>query len=371
MLKAAVFPSKYIQGDGVLANIADIIKQLGCKHPIIMWGKRTKKATEGIVLPALKEAGMEVYERMLPGECTPNAACDEIAAEVKEKGCDIVIGMGGGKALDLSKAVANHTGLKNIICPHRCLERRPHPRPAPCGTTRTAASNSFELWPQNPEVILVDTGVCITAPVHMFLAGVGDALATYVEAKACFATHDVACSAGGPPKQRWLWPSCATTCSLSTPRLPASPLKPAAVTPAFEKVVEATTLLSGIGWESCGVATAHVLGNSLADFPEAHHHMHGEKVAMGIVTQLMLDPDVDMDFTLKTVDFMVRVACRCASTTSTSASVSKSASTSGAWASATPATTWNTTISKSPPRSFDAMMMADKFGKARKAALGK
>lgn len=49
MLKAAVFPSKYIQGDGVLANIADIIKQLGCKHPIIMWGKRTKKATEGIV----------------------------------------------------------------------------------------------------------------------------------------------------------------------------------------------------------------------------------------------------------------------------------------------------------------------------------
>ena len=370
MLKAAVFPSKYIQGDGVLANIADIIKQLGCKHPIIMWGKRTKKATEGIVLPALKEAGMEVYERMLPGECT-HAACDEIAAEVKEKGCDIVIGMGGGKALDLSKAVANHTGLKNIICPTAASSDAPT---SACTVwyNEDGSFNSFELWPQNPEVILVDTGVCITAPVHMFLAGVGDALATYVEAKACFAAHAVACSGGRPTETALAMAKLCYDLLLEYTEAACIAIEAGAVTPAFEKVVEATTLLSGIGWESCGVATAHVLGNSLADFPEAHHHMHGEKVAMGIVTQLMLDPDVDMDFTLKTVDFMVRVGLPVCFDDLDLGGVSKERFYEWCVGQCYPGNNMeHHNFEVTPKDLFDAMMMADKFGKARKASLGK
>lgn len=76
------------------------------------------------------------------------------------------------------------------------------------------------------------------------------------------------------------------------------------VTPAYERVAEAAILLSGVGWESCGTAAAHVLGTRLADFPQLHGAMHGEKVSFGIVTQLLLDPATDMAAAAELVDFM-------------------------------------------------------------------
>jgi glycerol dehydrogenase len=61
------------------------------------------------------------------------------------------------------------------------------------------------------------------------------------------------------------------------------------VTPALEKVVEANTLLSGLGFESGGLAAAHAVHNGLTALPETHHFMHGEKVNFGTLTQLALE----------------------------------------------------------------------------------
>ena len=62
-----------------------------------------------------------------------------------------------------------------------------------------------------------------------------------------------------------------------------------ACTKAVEKVIEANTLLSGIGFESCGLAGAHAIHNGLTVLPECHHMYHGEKVAFGTLTQLALE----------------------------------------------------------------------------------
>ncbi len=79
------------------------------------------------------------------------------------------------------------------------------------------------------------------------------------------------------------------------------------VTPAVEKVVEANTLLSGLGFESGGVASAHAVGNGLATLEATKHYSHGEKVAFGTVTQLCLDDDVPAEERLRVVDFCVAV----------------------------------------------------------------
>jgi len=61
------------------------------------------------------------------------------------------------------------------------------------------------------------------------------------------------------------------------------------VTPALERLVEANTLLSGLGFESGGLAVAHSVHNGLTTLPETHNYYHGEKVAFGLIVQLVLE----------------------------------------------------------------------------------
>ena len=71
-------------------------------------------------------------------------------------------------------------------------------------------------------------------------------------------------------------------------------------------VVEANTLLSGIGFESGGLAGAHAIHNGLTVLGECHHMQHGEKVNFGTLTQLVLEklPEAELQGVL---DWMVDV----------------------------------------------------------------
>jgi glycerol dehydrogenase len=57
---------------------------------------------------------------------------------------------------------------------------------------------------------------------------------------------------------------------------------------ALDRVTEANILLSGIGFESSGLATAHSVHNGLSALGETHAFYHGEKVAFGALTGLHL-----------------------------------------------------------------------------------
>ena len=62
------------------------------------------------------------------------------------------------------------------------------------------------------------------------------------------------------------------------------------VTPALEHIIEANTLLSGVGFESGGLAAAHAIHNGFTALTgDIHHLTHGEKVAYGTLTQLFLE----------------------------------------------------------------------------------
>ena len=60
------------------------------------------------------------------------------------------------------------------------------------------------------------------------------------------------------------------------------------VTPALEHVIEANTLLSGLGFESGGLAAAHAIHNGLTVVPETKAFWHGEKVAFGTLAMLLM-----------------------------------------------------------------------------------
>lgn len=61
------------------------------------------------------------------------------------------------------------------------------------------------------------------------------------------------------------------------------------VTPAFDRVVEANILLSGLGFENGGIASAHAIFNGLTALSETHSFYHEENVAFGVLAGLHLN----------------------------------------------------------------------------------
>ncbi|MBZ4689169.1 MAG: gldA [Cereibacter sp.] len=280
----ARFPGRYIQAPGLLSRLGEESKSLGSKA-LILLDNFLASRLDGPVRAGAAPLAVEILVH--GGECS-EAEIDRAVAAGEAAGVDLVIGIGGGKALDTAKAVAFRLGgLPTVIVPTIAASD------APCsalavvyGEDHTVAYDYF--LPRNPDLVLVDSQIVAEAPARFLAAGIGDALATWYEAESsrladapnCWGTH-------GSPLAFEIARFCRDTifehgaaalaeCDADT------------AGPAFERVVEANILLSGAGFESGGVAGAHAIHHGLCELPDVHHHLHGEKVAIGVLATLLI-----------------------------------------------------------------------------------
>src|SRR4029078_1527255 len=155
--------------------------------------------------------------------------------------------------------------------------------------TEEGVVQEYRIYRRNPDLVLVDTHVIAQSPARLLVAGMGDALATWFEAKTCV-DGGVKNLRGGLSTQTAL--CLAKLCSRTLLADGADALRSVqtqVVTPALERLVEANTLLSGIGFESSGLSAAHAIHNGLTTAKATHAYLHGEKVAFGLLAQLVLE----------------------------------------------------------------------------------
>ena len=303
MAKILICPNKYVQGAGEIGKIADYAKAYGKKALVVITAAGYKRI--GATLEAsfgASEVGV-VYD-YFNGECSWNEI-NRLIEVVKANGCDLVIGIGGGKILDTSKAVAHACKTPVIICPTIASTD------APCSAlsvvyTDEGVFEEYHWLPANPNMVLMDTSVIAASPARLTVAGIGDALATYYEARATKAKDAGTCAGGKVTCAAMALAELCLNTLLEEGVKAKLALESGACTEAVEKVIEANTLLSGIGFESGGLAAAHAIHNGLTVLPECHHMYHGEKVAFGVLTQLMLEnvPTEELD---EIVSFCVEV----------------------------------------------------------------
>mgnify|MGYP000874288790 FL=1 len=281
-------PSRYTQGMNASRILGREMAGLGVRGPaLIVAGRSALARLSDAWKKSLGEVRCDYSIHNFGGECSL-AEIERIRGAAKACAARVLIGAGGGKALDAARATAAELELPFVSCPTLASTD------APCSAVSIIYSESgvvveARILPNNPILVLVDTEVIVQAPSRLLASGMGDALATWFEARAC-AESGATNLRGGKTTRSAL--ALAELCHRTLLEDGADALKAARtqnVTPAFDRVVEANTLLSGLGFESSGLAAAHSIHNGFTVAPETRAFYHGEKVAFGALVQLVLE----------------------------------------------------------------------------------
>jgi glycerol dehydrogenase len=279
-------PKKFVIGKGLLGQMQDFVKDFGDNAFIIcdefILGRVAEEAVQ-----SLQKADIKATTEKFNYECSKQEV-DRLGQLAVDAGANVIVGVGGGKTLDSAKAVAYYHKLPVVLYPTIASTD------APCTALAVlyTAEGEFDQYlflPQNPDAVIADTEILCAAPAKFFAAGIGDALATYFEARACYRSDGVNLVLKRPSRTGL---GLAQLCfELLSENVDAAmdAVKNKLVTPALEQTIEATIYLSGVGAEAGGLAAAHAVNNGMSAVPELHHVQHGEKVVFGLLTQLVLE----------------------------------------------------------------------------------
>jgi glycerol dehydrogenase len=288
MLQVFCSPSRYVQGRNATRSLAAELQRLGLSGMALIIASRTaRRIAEAAWAETFPSAGLQFTVLDFAGECSfPEILRGKEAA--RRASASVIIGAGGGKTLDTARAVASELSLPVACCPTTASSD------APCSALSVVYTEDgvFErclYYKRNPDLVLVDSAVIARAPVRQLISGMGDALATYFEAEASMRAHRKNVVGGVSTLAAGAIAELCYETLLNDGTSAVAAARVGAITPALERIIEANTLLSGVGFESGGLAVAHSVHNGLTVARETHDRLHGEKVAFGTLVQLVLE----------------------------------------------------------------------------------
>jgi glycerol dehydrogenase len=305
MLTVFCSPSRYTQGSNSTLSLGKEMATLGLTGPVlIVAGNSAIRLLSETWRRSLGEAGFAWQVCRFGGECSI-AEIEGVKRQAREQGVRVIVGAGGGKVLDTARAVAADLDLPVVNCPTVASSD------APCSAlsvvyTGDGAFLEYRIYGKNPDLVLVDTQIIAQSPPRLLVAGMGDALATWFEAKTCVEGHVRNMRGGGSSESALALAELCYRILMRDGVDALAALRNRSPTPALERLVEANTLLSGLGFESSGLAAAHAVHNGLTAVAQTHPYFHGEKVAYGVLVQLVLEKK-PQSVVEEVLDFATRV----------------------------------------------------------------
>ena len=276
-----VAPAQVIRGQGVLATAGSAIAHLG-QRPLVVGGDRTLARVDPLLQPVFKEHRLDAAQASYHPDCS-EITLASLRQTAQAHQADVIIGVGGGKALDTSKLVAHQCGLPVVTVPTSA---------ATCAAW-TALSNVYSedgafLYDvplsQCPQLLVLDYDLIATAPPRTLVAGIGDAIAKWYEASVS-SGHSQRTLLIGAVQQARVLRDILLQKSYTALQNPGSE--------DWQDVVDASVLLAGVigglGGAQCRTVAAHAVHNGLTHLTASHGTLHGEKVAYGILVQLRLE----------------------------------------------------------------------------------
>jgi glycerol dehydrogenase len=294
-------PRRYEQRPGAMNRLGELTADL-TERPVVV--------VDADVLPqvqsALQAAFADRRHVILPfrGEVI-RAAIDDLITHAASIEPDAVVGIGGGKALDVAKGVAKSLVLPFIAAPSIASNDSPTARSMAIYDERHTLV-AIENLRESPALVIADTALIAAAPARFLRAGIGDAIAKKFEAERAFADGALNFFDGRPLRTAL---AIADYCygTLREHGVAAMTAADAhCVNDSFEAVVEANILMSGLAWENGGLSYAHAVVRGLVKARGAAAAAHGDHVAYGTLVHLGIEGRED-GFLLELMTFYRQV----------------------------------------------------------------
>lgn len=303
MSKVLKSPAKYVQGKGIMRELDQYLDGVG-KHLMILQTEGGTRRNMDTLNACFGDTDFVVEYEVFSGEVT-RARCAALAQKCRETGVTAIVGIGGGKVLDTAKGISHLADIPDVIIPTVCSTD------APCSSLSIMYDDDgvFDCYfflKACPNIVLVDTEIISRAPARLLVAGMGDAMATYFEARACRRSGSNNQIAAKPTRAA---SEMAALCwkYLKEDGLRAKKaVEAGVVTEALENIIEVNTYLSSVGFESGGLAAAHGIQKGFTVIPELHKAYHGENVAFCTLVQLVME-NAPVDEIREVADFCLSV----------------------------------------------------------------
>jgi len=278
-------PSEYILKEGILNLLEDKLLERRLQKVLIVHGHKSWKAAKPF-FPVFTEVESEEY--VYSGECSIREM-DSIAKLVNENVFDGVIGVGGGKVLDLVKSVSHLTNKPSVLIPTLASNCSPW-TPVSVIYDEFGMFSRYDIYPISASLVLIEPRILLHAPISMLIAGIGDTLAKWYEADVQIA--DLENKSVPLQISHYAAKQCKDLLLVHSEGA-INAVKTGILNDDFVKVAETIIVLGGMvggfGDHYGRIAGAHSIHNGLTIIEETHHALHGEKVAYGILVQLVLE----------------------------------------------------------------------------------
>lgn len=283
-------PGLYIHGDNAIAKSGRFIAGIGSKA-IIITGHKSYQAAGHLLEKSLEKADVIFEVVAYSGENSDQEA-SRIATLVS-KDRDLVLGLGGGKVMDLGKLVAELLRLPYVTVPTLASNCAPTVPVAvvyhPDGSYKEA-----RVFSRPPLLTVVDDSVVGSAPLKYFLSGLGDTLAKKYEARISALESSSILAQTGLKIADMIGDRILDTSQEALGQLQRGILG-AEARNLFDAIVLLGGMVGGIGGDSCRAAAAHALHDALTSLGVMQTVTHGQKVAYGILVQLAIENRSDKE----------------------------------------------------------------------------
>lgn len=289
--KAWGSPSRYIQGPGEIRRLPMHTAKYGKKAGAVIDSFFYEEYTE-MLKKLYEEDGGAFLSARYETEIT-HESINKVWKDMETLNPDVMIGIGGGKTIDTAKCVASRMNIPLVVIPTSASTDAPTSAMAIIYNDAHEHSD-VEYFVKNPDLVLVDSEIIANAPVRFLVSGMGDALATVFEGRATIRTNsnNYICGESGTYRYTRTAAAIAEVCYetiMKYGRMAKLANEQHVVNEALEAVIEANTLMSGIGFENVGCAASHCVHNGLTCVKNGEKSLHGEKVAFGVICQLVAE----------------------------------------------------------------------------------